>query len=190
MSCCCSKYYNFCKVRVCDFLRTGIDAEISGIYVMILDFLGAELRIGAAIEEDSEIIFPTSGLNEFFAYTGKIVGPDGEQIEFEKDDETFDCIQFETTSKVNLNDLDITPPDIDATFNFLQSLEFPAPTDGNTFDLSAYGLAGKYLVSVEMVDQNHNRDIVSLDVDGILDLTNVGGATAGTLITVFYKNHA
>lgn len=100
MSCCCNKVLHLCRVRICgaDFIQTGITADVTGEFTLVLDFLGVEVRIRATITSTNEIKFPSTGLNENFTYTGYILNPSGEQIEFSvgEDDTVYNCISFQT----------------------------------------------------------------------------------------------
>lgn len=106
MSCCCQKIFVFCdSFSVCGNLNTNIPAPASGVYTLVLDFLGTTLEIEADIVEDEDIIFPLDNLNENYKYTGWIKDITGERLFFIIETISYDCISFEANIRYKMNDL-------------------------------------------------------------------------------------
>lgn len=111
MSCCCTNILQLCRVSVCgtDNIVTGVNAPAGGNFKLVLDYLGVDVTINKTFVEDDPLNFPSAGLNEDYKYTGKIIGPDGEQVELEIDDVTYDCIAFQTGLSYNVTEEEETP---------------------------------------------------------------------------------
>ena len=108
MACCCSNILELCRVSVCDagLVKTGIAAPATGTYKLVLDYLETEVTVEAAIEEGQDIEFPAGDLNENYKYTGKIVGPDGEQLTMTVGEIQYNCLSFQTQLAFTLNPVD------------------------------------------------------------------------------------
>lgn len=100
MSCCCNNILHLCRVPVCgsSMILTGINADVAGEYILVLDYLQTEYKIRATMLMDAEIKFPSIGLNENFTFTGQIRKPDGTVLEFTvgEDPTVYNCISFQT----------------------------------------------------------------------------------------------
>ena len=96
-NCCCTKILSLCKFSVCGDIDFGIQAVQGGTHTLELEFLGVTFTKEKHFEGDDDIIFPASGLNENYIYTGKLFDPDGKQIVIKKGDIEYDCFSFETS---------------------------------------------------------------------------------------------
>ena len=99
MSCCsCNKILDFCSTPACSngSLDLQIKAQLDGIYTLITDFLGAEVKIPQDFLIDDRIVFPTEGLNEEYTYLAKVYDPAGDQVVILKDAIEYDCFRFST----------------------------------------------------------------------------------------------
>jgi len=95
--CCCSKTLKMCSVNICDgIIDLGVVAQTSGIFKLMLNFLGGKVTIEQEFDEDEEIIFNISSLNENFEYSGKLFEPDDDQVILNKDGVEYDCFKFST----------------------------------------------------------------------------------------------
>lgn len=134
MTCCCENPLQLCKTGTgcTDYVRTGFNAPEAGLYVLVTDFCGAVIQIGAVINEGEEIIFPTAGLNENYLWTGQVLDTNNEPLTFTSNaGEIYDCIQFETALVWNLGTVisdtgDITGTDGGLTKKFIAAEDMPA----------------------------------------------------------------
>jgi len=104
MACCCTNILELCKVPVCGSatIKTGVNVPEAGDYVLILDYLGIQVRIAETFEEGAELEFDASGLNEDYKYTGKIVDANGDPVSLPVGDFVYDCISFQTVLSFSL----------------------------------------------------------------------------------------
>lgn len=113
MACCCTRTLELCKVSVCQggtMTVPGMNVGVTGVYKLVLDYLGTEVTIEAYLEEGNDLSFPTQDLNENYKYTGKIWF-DGEEIEVEDTDQnTYDCLSFQTQQSFALNEAVVPEP--------------------------------------------------------------------------------
>lgn len=105
MPCCCTNVLDLCAVNPCvsGEISTGINAPSTGIYQLVLDYLGVEVKINADLEEGEPLNFPAENLNENYKYTGKIIGPDQQPVLIVVGETSFDCITFKTRLSYELN---------------------------------------------------------------------------------------
>lgn len=112
MSCCCENTLNLGCIGTCtdDYLRTGNNAPVTGIYTLHANFLNATYKIKALIAEGEEIMFPTRTLNENYAYSGYVTDPSGATISFISggDGIPYDCISFETNIQFVLEEAELS----------------------------------------------------------------------------------
>lgn len=83
-----------------DELVLPIPVPADGEYALELEFLGDIIRKTAALSEGDNFTFPSDQLNERFTYVGQIKAPDGSTVTFEKDDKTYDCLEFTTKREI------------------------------------------------------------------------------------------
>ena len=97
MACRCQKILPLCNVSVCDVIDFGIQAQKEGEHRLVLSYLGIEFTKLASFGVGQQIIFPASGLNENYTYTGTLFEPDGNQIVIQSGEIEYDCFSFQTT---------------------------------------------------------------------------------------------
>lgn len=106
MACCCTNIKNLsCMVNVCNGqIEPGINAPVTGVYKLVVTFLGTEFTINSAeITQDEPIVFPAQDLNEDYKFTGKIIGPDGEPLTLTEGEIVYDCFSFKTGMAYEVN---------------------------------------------------------------------------------------
>lgn len=108
MSCCCTNtYLGFCAVGTCvgDEIDTGVAADQTGTYQLVVSFLGADYIITEDFNAADDLVFPTNGLNEEAEMSAHIIKPDGTKVEFVENEDgvTYDCFILKTKISYALN---------------------------------------------------------------------------------------
>ncbi len=98
MSCCCTKTFDLCDLVPCDegdlVLAGAVPTD--GEYTLELDFLGDLVRKTALLSAGDTPTFDKAGLNENYAYRGRVRGPDGQVVSFTINSVVYDCFSFTT----------------------------------------------------------------------------------------------
>ena len=83
---CCSNY-SACTcaldlgcVDPCGDITLPITADSTGDYVLKLEYLGNTVTVTAAQTFDEDIVFPATGLNEFFVFRGQVFDEAGDVV--------------------------------------------------------------------------------------------------------------
>ena len=98
---CCKNPLKACGICASGLLVFSYIVPIGGdgVYVLELDFVGTLVRIQSqslSAGQPLEFDLSTVDLNENYTYTGRIIKPSGEVLEFQGTDEVLDCLTIKT----------------------------------------------------------------------------------------------
>lgn len=101
--CCCKKILNFCTLaNACiGKLSLGVNAAVSGEYILRVEFLGTIFIIKRDFSQGDELEFPVNLLNENYRFLGRVYGPGGETVFLTVDGIDYECFSFKTGFSYN-----------------------------------------------------------------------------------------
>jgi len=133
MKCCCQNILQLCRVSVCssNAIKIGVNAEASGEYVLVLNYLGIDVVLKKSFETDEPLEFSSQLLNEDYKYQGKIYKPDGTELEMTVDEVIYNCVSFQTAISYILEGAEVVPPDVEVPCSCPTAGSIEIKVDGN-----------------------------------------------------------
>ena len=112
MACCncCENTLNLGCLNACDAVfNTGIiaDALTAGRWYLILTFGSISITYFIDVKDGDSVIFTMTNLNENYTYTGQVINPQGEIVNFEVDGIEYDCFEFSTKVGLSNNTINL-----------------------------------------------------------------------------------
>lgn len=162
--CCCENIMQLGCQSVCDKLEFPLQALASGEHILEFDFNGTTMTRKKWFNEDQDIIFDLCGLNEYYTYNAKLIGPDGRRIVLEQGNTSFDCFGFSIKGSYKAPACTEFQNLVTPGAPVALGVDFPVTLDVNCFKCSS-----DFVVAAVLIKDALGDWVVTTDITAVLD---------------------